>query len=605
MPIACNGCSDAATTNKGMKSCAGLRQKRLVLLLTLLAIPLCVSAQLQQTDPYNNGAATGATGMQPRNEPADTETVSSHADQGKPLQFKSQTTIVQVPVVVTDKAGNHVHGLTKADFKVLENGKAQKIASFEEIIPAAIAPPSAVSTAGIFTNVSPDEHKLRALTVILLDEVNTPFLDQSYARKQLVKYLATHLQPSQPVGLMSLSEKGLTTLSGFDTDPQALMAALKKASGHVSTMENYSSDAKAIAATGAAQDSLSHGIGTSESPELVIQRFMLQLDAVDATYNQARAIETTLRAFLEIAWSLSGRPGRKSLVWVTGSFPFYLDSFTSVPGDNGLRALYERTLQALNDAQISIYPVDARGLLSDETYSGENTGSLLPAGASDSARQSSITSLKTFAAMTGGVAYYNSNDVSGAYDRAVQDSSSYYLLSYYLDHRDNKMGWRKLQVLVVGKDTEVRARAGFLVTNVSANPQLTQKADLDLALHSPFESTGIPIAGRWEGSRTKGQRKEIGFALSVPATGLIDEADKNYVDLEFVARATNKGTVAATVSQQFKGNIVPETLARLKTDGILYRHFLDLAPGDYEVRFMVRDNLTGRIGSLIVPLAVH
>ncbi len=589
--------------DKGMKFGAGLRRKGLVLLLAAFAIPLYVSAQVQQTDPYNNEAATGATGLQPRSGAADTESLSSHADQGK-LQFKSQTTIVQVPVVVTDKAGNHIHGLTKADFKILENGKPQKIASFEEIIPAAIARPSAISTAGTFTNVGPDDNKPRALTVILLDEVNTPFLDQAYARQQLVKYLATHLQPSQPVGLMSLSEKGLTTLSGFDSDPQALMAALKKASGRVSTMENYSNDAKAIAATGEAPDSLSHGIRPGESPELVIRRFMLDLEAPDAAYNQARAIETTLRAFLEIAWSLSGTPGRKSLVWVTGSFPFYLDSFTSVPGDNSLRALYERTLQALNDAQISIYPVDARGVLSDPTFSGENTGSLLPAGASDSALQSSIASLKTFAAMTGGVAYHNTNDLSGAYGRAVQDSSSYYLLSYYLDHRDNKMGWRKLQVEVSRKDAEVRARAGFLVTNVSANPQLTQKADLDLALQSPFESTGIPIAERWEGFRTKGQKKEVGFLLRVPATGIIDEADKNYVDLEFVAQAMNKGAVAGTVSHQFKGNIVPETLVKLKTDGVLYRNFFDLGPGDYEVHFVVRDNLTGRIGSLVVPLTV-
>ena len=604
MGSGCNSPSDATAMDKGMRFIAGLSRKKVVLLPVALAIPLCVSAQLQQTDPYNGRAASGATGLQPASGP-DNESVSNHAEQGKPLQFRSQTTIVQVPVVVADKAGNHIHGLTQADFKVLENGKPQKIASFEEIIRGTITRPSAVSTAGTFTNVSPDENKPRAPTVILLDEVNTPFLDQSYARKQLVKYLATHLQPSQPVGLMSLSEKGLTSLSGFDTDPQALMAALKKASGHVSTMENYSNDAKAIAATGAAQDSLSHGIGASESPELVIQRFMLQLDAVDATYNQARAIETTLRAFLEIAWSLSGTPGRKSLVWVTGSFPFYLDSFTSVPGDNGLRALYARSLQALNDAQISIYPVDARGVLSDPTFSGENTGSLLPAGASDSERQSSMTSLKTFAAMTGGVAYYNTNDLSGAYGRAVQDSSSYYLLSYYLDHRDNKMGWRKLQVQVSRADTEVRARAGFLVTNVSANPQLTQKADLDLALNSPFESTGIPIRGRWEGLLTKGQKKEVGFALSVPATGLIDEADKNYVDLEFVAQAMNKGAVAGTVSQQFKGNIAPETLTKLKSDGVLYRNFFDLASGDYEAHFVVRDNLTGRIGSLIVPLTVY
>ena len=82
-----------------------------------------------------------------------------------------------------------------------------------------------------------------------------------------------------------------------------------------------------------------------------------------------------------------------------------------------------------------------------------------------------LISLKNFAEMTGGVAYYNTNDLAGALGRAVQDSSSYYLLSYYLDHHDNKPGWRKLQVVVARKDAEVRARAGYLVTDVAVNPR--------------------------------------------------------------------------------------------------------------------------------------
>jgi hypothetical protein len=177
------------------------------------------------------------------------------------------------------------------------------------------------------------------------------------------------------------------------------------------------------------------------------------------------------------------------------------------------------SLQALNDAQISIYPVDARGVLSDPTFSGQNTGSLLLAGASDSALQSSITSLKIFAAMTGGVAYHNTNDLSGAYGRAVQDSSSYYLLTYYLDHHDNKMGWRKLEVVVSRKDVEVRARAGFLVTNVSANPQLTQKADLNLALHSPFEGTGHSHYRTVGGTSDKGPEERGWFCAERACNG--------------------------------------------------------------------------------------
>ena len=88
--------------------------------------------------------------------------------------------------------------------------------------------------------------------------------------------------------------------------------------------------------------------------------------------------------------------------------------------------------------------------------------------------------MKTFAEMTGGLAYFNTNDLSGAFDRAVGDSSSYYLLGYYSDHRNTKPGWQKLQVIVSRKDADVRARAGYLLTNVSENPDLTRKADLAL-----------------------------------------------------------------------------------------------------------------------------
>jgi len=573
--------------------------------LAAIAISAGAVAQ-QQTDPYGGGAASGAVGLQPRSDgPADIGNTSGRADHGKPIQFKSQATFIEVPVLVTDKAGNHIHDLTKADFKILENGKPQTITLFAEVLPTGGLGPAAAPADGIFTNISRDESEPHSLAVILLDEVNTPFLSQAYARAQLVKYLASHLQPAQPVGLMVLSGRGLATLSGLDTDPGELISALKKASGQVSKMETFSNDAQAIAAAGNAPDPVEGLTSRKGPPELVIRRFVLNQDAIEATYSQARAIESTLRGFLEIAWSLSGTPGRKSLVWVTGSFPFYLDSFTSVPGDNNLRALYERTLKALNEAQISIYPVDARGLPSDPKYAGDTEGSLLSPDAPDSLQQSKVDSLKTFAEMTGGIAYFNTNDLSGAFDRAVKDSSSYYLLGYYPDHRDTKAGWQKLQVVVSRKDVEVRARAGYLVTNVSENPDLTRKADLALALKSPFESTSIQIQARWEAVLAKDPKKKVGFTLRVPEPGLVDETNQNYVDLDFVAQATKLGAIAGTVSQTFKGRVAPETLAKLKTDGVLYKNTIDLAPGDYQVHFVVRDNLSGRVGSLIVPLTVN
>ena len=126
-----------------------------------------------------------------------------------------------------------------------------------------------------------------------------------------------------------------------------------------------------------------------------------------------------------------------------------------------------------------------------------------------------------------------------------------------------------------------------------------------MALQSPFESTAIPITARWEAVLAKDPKKKVGFLLRVPEPGLVDEANQNYVDLEFVAQATRRGAIAGTVSQTFKGKVAPETLAKVKTDGVLVRNAIDLPPGDYQVHFVVRDNLSGRIGSLIVPLTVN
>ncbi len=217
----------------------------------LLAMSSFAAAQMiGSSDPWVPGSpAGGATGMQPTNSPADAERVGS-GDQGKLIQFKSQTTLVQVPVVVTDAAGKHIQGLTKADFKILENGKPQSITGFEEIAPPTGLVVSYTNPVGIFTNLTPEESKPRSLTVIVLDEVNTPFLGQAYARGQLIKYLANHLDASQPLGLMVIDRKGLTELSGLDSDPAELIATLKKASGKVSEMERFSGDAQAIAAWG-------------------------------------------------------------------------------------------------------------------------------------------------------------------------------------------------------------------------------------------------------------------------------------------------------------------------------------------------------------------
>jgi VWFA-related protein len=529
---------------------------------------------------------------------------SHHADEEGTLRFKSETVLVQVPAVVTDKSGSHLHNLSKNDFKILENGKEQRISAFEEVNTSNAPPTATRSAPGTFSNLILDQQQPRGVTLIALDTINTPFLDQAYGRKELIKYLAAHLESGQVLGLVVVGSKGVKVLSGLNTDPASLIAALKKATGEVSPMQAFGAEGQVLGASQDQPTQLTGGTGPGEDPAEKLRQFIVNADALEGAYQQSRAIEDTMKAFLAIAWSLSGIPGRKSLIWATGGFPFPLDSPSSVPGGSQ-SLLYERAMEALKDAQISVYPVDVRGLVSsgDVTYGGDGSANNVPG--RSWLQSSTLDTLKAFAEMTGGRAYYNSNDLANGFKRAADDSSSYYLLGYYMNTRNSRPGWRKLQVQVQRKDIEVRARTGYFVTNATVDPDLTHKADIAFALSSPFDSTGIAVTVKFQGTSPNGAKKKVGFALHVPATGVIDEADKNRFDVDFIAQATLNGAPVGTAGQTTKGTIPASGLPKIKADGIFYQNALELLPGSYDVRFVVRDNLSGRIGSVTAPVTVN
>ena len=580
-----------------------MRRQLLILWCCIIFLPTCALAQ--ENDPFTGQPANPAT---PGTIPEADLHRSRGADEERKLAFKSQTILVQVPAVVADKAGNHVHNLSRGDFKIFENGKEQRIAIFEEVNAGSSHSAQAKNPPNTFSNFTLERQPF-AITVIALDTINTPFLDQTFGRKQLIKYLADNLESGRVFGLVVIGSKGLQVISGLNSDPASIVAALKKASGEMSPMESFGTDGKIAAASGDGASELTGG--TPADPVARMQQFIQSADALQGSYQQSRAIEDTLKAFLAIAWSLSGVPGRKSLIWATGSFPFNLDSPSSLPGGS-LSILYERTMEALNQAQVSVYPVDVRGLVStspagDATYSGDLSGPGFADAASSRSwlQTSSVQSLANFAEMTGGRAFFNNNDVSTGFKRAADDSSSYYLLGYYVDNLNTKPGWRKLQVQVARKDVEVHARTGFLVTNATIDPELTHKEDLAFALSSPFDSTGLEVTVRWQGISPDGDKKKIGFAVHLPASGVIDERDKNRFDIDFIAQASKVGAPVGNAGQTIKGTVPAASMDKIKADGILYQNALELPAGNYQVRFVVRDNLSGKIGSVSAPLTVN
>jgi VWFA-related protein len=533
-----------------------------------------------------------------------------HADDEGRVEFRSQTVLVQVPAVVTDKSGKHMLGLAREDFHVFENGKEQKISSFEEVstVPSPLKPPP--SKAGEFTNLDPAQSQAHSPIMVAFDTVNTPFLDQAYGRKQLINFLSEHMDASRPFGLVQISGNGLRVIHPLTSDPDVLIAALKKVNGAIPALQGIDIDSQAAAAASGIGFIPSEEGGSSDAGQL--QQFVLNGDASIVRMQQNRAIEITMRAFIDIASSLAGIPGRKALIWATGSFPFLLDSYSAVPGGY-LSLLYERALKGLSDAQVAVYPVDLRGLVNtspaaDITYSGGHSGRAF----ANSIRgrswllQSSIDTLRDFADMTGGRAFYNNNDVAAGFTRAADDSAQYYLLGYYLDTTNTKAGWRQLKVTTTKSGTEVRARAGFFVTNATANPQVSRQLDVETAIASPFDSTGLPITLKWTGLSAAGDKRKADFNIHLaPGSGVIDESDGNRFDLEYDVVAFKNGEAAGTFGKVVAGAIPDAALAGIKTAGIAYHASLELAPGQYNVRFVVRDNITGRLGSVSAPLTVN
>jgi VWFA-related protein len=559
--------------------------------------------------PASRSTASGSSSSFP-----DAVPVRTADDEGK-IKFRTQSILVQVPIVVTDKSGTHLHGLGKQDFHIFENGKEQNISTLEEIVSSTAKFPVVAAKPGEYSNLTLSEQEPRNVTVIVLDTVNTPFLDQTFGRQQLVKYLAGSLDSGKVLALMIITSHGLKIIQGLTGDSTQLLQVLKKVSGETSALQTVGIDAQADAATGDIPDVPAFSPGSD--PTAAMEQFIERGDAIYSQFQQQNAIETTMNAFLGIAWSLSGVPGRKSLIWATGGFPFSISTPAVVPGGY-LSTLYERTMQALATAQISVYPVDVRGLVNtspigDASVSRGRTGPALTRQMANRAwlQQSSLDTLDEFAEMTGGKAFYNTNDLASSFKRAADDASSYYLAGYYLDTHNNHSGWRSLKVKIDKKDADVRARKGFFVTNATIHAELTRDSDLSYALTTPIEGTGVPVTIQWLGNSGDGAKKTAQFFVRLPpgSVSIENTEGQNHLNFEFAAAAfadhSKDGKPVLTEGKTINTAVADAQMATLQTKGIGFKNSLELGPGQYTVRVVIRDNLTGKVGSVTAPLTVN
>jgi hypothetical protein len=201
--------------------------------------------------------------------------------------------------------------------------------------------------------------------------------------------------------------------------------------------------------------------------------------------------------------------------------------------------------------------------------------------------------------VTGGRAFINTNDLTGSIAKASADSAEYYQLTYYLKP-DTKPGWHKLEVKVNQPHVEVRTRSGFLTqtTKPSADAE-----DLKNALGSPFMLTEIPLLVRWAGVGGSGETRRVDYEISVPASALlIDDAHKNHLSLSLNAVARNGDKPLEIVNKNIEGHMGAESLGKLSRSGFNFSGAFEVPVGKYEIRFAIRDNVSGKVGTVIAAL---
>ena len=540
------------------------------------------------------------------------------------VKFTALSELVLVPTLVTDKSGNHVKGLTKENFRVMEDGVEQKLATFEEVTSDAHRPSRAAGS-NEFSNALTGSSSASRVTIIVLDMINTRIMDQAGARRDLLKYLTETMDRTEPTGLYSLTRSGIEVVHDFTTDPSVLIAALHQVRGDASEAVDSPEEVEALTGSpdpdgSSASTSAPHS-GTRGNQGVAIEAQKLQAMLGDAELNfqafeQRVAINYTLDGLEEIAQALAGLPGRKSLIWAGGGFPFNVSEMgmqiTPLNRDSlaDVLPLYEHTWQLLNNAQIALYPIDVKGLEVTVMPSASLRNPSKNFGRKMNNKQlDTQATFQTFASETGGRAYYNSNDLVKGFRDAVKDSSEYYVLGYYLNRSVTKAGWRKLAVKVDRDHVDIRARGGLFVTPATADPESSRKSDISSALQSPLDFTSLPLVARWNKIETGKDpaKKHVNFEMRVAANAAaINDADNNHVVLDFVVLAKNPEgkLVEQPFGQKVDLHLTPEKLASIRQKGIVYRNALDLAPGEYTVRFVVRDDLSGRTGSVSAPLKV-
>lgn len=504
----------------------------------------------------------------------------SRAVQPTAPSFRADTRLVQVSVVTRAADGAPVPGLTRDDFMLLDDGREQAIELFAADAFDAATPGRAIGP-GDYSNLLGGRTG-GSVTAILFDRLNTRAEHQRRARDQVMKFLG-QIRREDRVAIYVLDGGSVRVVHDFTADAGALVAALS-GEGVRAPVELDATETESTAALAA---------------------FLMETAPAIAAASQTDRVSATVNALMTIANRLAGIRGRKNLVWVSSGFPLPLRNGTTA-------AIVDRAARAIDDENIAIYPVDARGLT--DSGAGRAEELPLPGFATPplpdvpkrpaSAAPPNLDAMRAIAEDTGGVAFVNRNDVSVALRRALDDSRFAYILGYYPAHNRWDGAFHQINVRVKRPGVEVRHRRGYIARPVAAAP-LPEDALL-AEVSSPLEATGIGLSAHVTRAEADGSAGlELTAAIHVdPGVTFRKDGDTWIASLELVvAQETGGGRVYKTLGGTVDLRLSDDRREQVAKSGFSFTRTIPLRADAARLRLVLRDTATGALGSLIIPTA--
>jgi VWFA-related protein len=499
--------------------------------------------------------------------------------------LRSTTQLVEIDTIAVDSHGKPVADLKAEEIRLFEDGRQRPLShfSFEQVEPVdkkaveRIHQLAQTQRPGVYANFTQSSAIIppNGCTVLLIDWLNTPIELQGPALEELKKFIDT-VDLSKPLAIYAL-DRTLRQVQDFTTDRQALRNSVDKNGAHTANL----------------------------------QPGKRATHMLDSELNDFR-VNKTLAALLEVGKAVQGLQGHKSLLWLSGSFPAALiptnlTGLTSnMEGSYGgylygdprqySGAIAEAT-QVLSAENIAVYPVDAHGLQGSMTDASQQSfrSYVNPIYQANYERQEAMRGV---ADLTGGRPFYNHNDIGNELSEAYNDANSFYALAFTpaKSKPDGKM--HSVRVDCRRPGVHLRYRTSYFADEKQALPQM-RRARLELLARTPGQSAdGLRMMAQIDKQNNDQLNLWLdGNSLTLPV------AQQSFLLLDIgIATFDSHGILLQQNYANMKIKIDPDKLHQVQVSGLSQTLKFARASETTRVRVAVRDLVSGRVGTLEVPL---